>query len=400
MHVLQTRDTTLPMPLLDVLRLSRAPAAAFVVIGLYWGTFAAYVPVIKSNIGASDAMFGLLLLGSALGLVTSMWLAPWVDRWLGAIGLKTGSILIAFAFLLPAIATSPVFFCLSMVIVGTCSGLLDVLMNARVSELEAREGRSLMNANHAMFSVAYAVAALATGVARELDLAPIYMMVTVSLIVVFILRPMMVTTVVAIEEDNDENSGGYPWWPVLICGLVVLIAFMSEATVETWSALHIERTLHGGAAEGALGPAMLGITMAIGRFSGQVITEKFSETSVLVWASLLSAGGIILAAIAPVPVVAYIGFAIMGLGVSVIGPIGLALVGQLVRPRYRTEAISKAAVMGFSGFFIAPVLMGGISELYGLRAAFASVSILLLPVVYLATIIAREKARTVLNPAR
>jgi hypothetical protein len=56
--------------------------------------------------------------------------------------------------------------------------------------------------------------------------------------------------------------------------------------------------------------------------------------------------------------------------------------------------------MGFSGFFIAPVLMGGISELYGLRAAFASVSILLLPVVYLATIIAREKARTVLNPAR
>ena len=394
MHLWNARDTTSPMPLLDVLRLSRAPAAAFVVIGLYWGTFAAYVPVIKSNIGASDAMFGLLLLGSAIGLVTSMWLAPRVDRWLGDIGLKTGSILIAFAFLLPALATSPVFFCLSMVLVGTCSGLLDVLMNARVSELEAREGRSLMNANHGMFSVAYAVAALATGVARELDFPPVFMMALVSLIVVFILRPMMVTTVV-FEEDNDENSGGYPWWPVLLCGLVVLIAFMSEATVETWSALHIERTLNGGAAEGALGPAMLGITMAIGRLSGQIITEKFRETNVLIWASLLSAGGIILAAVAPVPAIAYLGFAIMGLGVSVIGPIGLALVGQLVRPRYRTEAISKAAVMGFSGFFIAPVLMGLISETYGLRAAFACVSIMLLPVVYLATVIAREKARTV-----
>lgn len=394
MHLWNARDTTSPMPLLDVLRLSRAPAAAFVVIGLYWGTFAAYVPVIKSNIGASDAMFGLLLLGSAIGLVTSMWLAPRVDRWLGDIGLKTGSILIAFAFLLPALASSPVFFCLSMVLVGTCSGLLDVLMNARVSELEAREGRSLMNANHGMFSVAYAVAALATGVARELDFPPVFMMALVSLIVVFILRPMMVTTVV-FEEDNDENSGGYPWWPVLLCGLVVLIAFMSEATVETWSALHIERTLNGGAAEGALGPAMLGITMAIGRLSGQIITEKFRETNVLIWASLLSAGGIILAAVAPVPAIAYLGFAIMGLGVSVIGPIGLALVGQLVRPRYRTEAISKAAVMGFSGFFIAPVLMGLISETYGLRAAFACVSIMLLPVVYLATVIAREKARTV-----
>jgi hypothetical protein len=63
--------------------------------------------------------------------------------------------------------------------------------------------------------------------------------------------------------------------------------------------------------------------------------------------------------------VAYLGFGLFGLGVSVIGPMGLALVGKMVAPHFRTEAISRAAVMGFSGFFFAPVLMGLVSQAFG-----------------------------------
>jgi MFS family permease len=83
----------------------------------------------------------------------------------------------------------------------------------------------------------------------------------------------------------------------------------------------------------------------------------------------------------------------MGLGVSVIGPIGLALVGCLVAPRYRTEAISKAAVMGFAGFFIAPMLMGLMSQAFGLRFAFACVALLLLMALPLLVVIRRLPKR-------
>ncbi|MFT5743252.1 MAG: MFS family permease, partial [Paracoccaceae bacterium] len=148
----------------------------------------------------------------------------------------------------------------------------------------------------------------------------------------------------------------------------------------------------GGAAEGALGPAMLGVTMAIGRFSGQVVSEKLREVSVILWASLISASGAIVAAFAPTPMVAYVGFGILGLGVSVIGPMGLALVGKLVAPHHRTEAISKAAVMGFSGFFLAPVLMGYASQAFGLRVAFACVALLLVTAVPLSLLAARLRA--------
>ena len=169
-----------------------------------------------------------------------------------------------------------------------------------------------------------------------------------------------------------------------MAGFIVLVAFMSEASVETWSALHIERTLGGGAAEGALGPAMLGFTMAFGRFSGQAISAHVREVTVLVSAATLSSIGALIAALAPSPMMAYVGFGILGLGVSVIGPLGLALVGRIVKPHLRTEAISKVAALGFSGFFLAPVLMGQVSQAFGLRFAFGAVAALILIVVPLA----------------
>lgn len=375
------------MSVVSALILSRRPASAFVVVGLFWGGFAAYVPVIKEQLGVNDAQFGTLLLGSAFGLVSSMFLAPRVDRILGARGMQFAAILLAFIWLFPAQITTPAWFFVAFVGVGLCSGLLDVIMNARVSELEGRTGRSLMNGNHAMFSVAYATGALITGAAREGGLDPLWVfggMGVVTLAIAAQLR-MDVDTV----EPADGLRGRYPLVPILVCGGIVLVAFMSEATVEAWSALHVERTLGGGAAEGALGPAMLGITMAFGRFSGQVVSEKLREVTVVFWASLISASGALIAAFAPTPLVAYIGFGILGLGVSVIGPMGLALVGKLVAPHHRTEAISKAAVMGFSGFFLAPVFMGYLSQAMGLRVAFASVALLLVMAAPLSLVAAR-----------
>jgi MFS family permease len=90
--------------------------------------------------------------------------------------------------------------------------------------------------------------------------------------------------------------------------------------------------------------------------------------------------------------VAQIGFGLFGLGVSVIGPMGLALVGKMVAPHFRTEAISRAAVMGFSGFFFAPVLMGLVSQAWGLRWAFTLVGVLVALSIPLALVLARRPA--------
>ncbi len=363
------------MSLRSALRISRGPATAFVVVGLYWGAFAAFVPVIKARIGADDATFGTLLLGTAVGLLSAMWLAPRFDQSLRDRGLQLAALALALAFLLPGLMTTPAGFAFSMVAVGMASGLTDVLMNARVSELEASNKRSLMNANHAMFSLGYAVAAIATGAAREAGLAPAAMFALTGVAVLLLLPQLRLSA--ASPGPGRDAAGTFPRNLVLLCGLIVLIAFMSEAAVESWSALHVERTLGGRAAEGALGPAVLGLTMAIGRFSGQLAADRLSELAVITAATIVSAMGAVIAAAAPTPALAYLGFGTLGLGVSVIGPLGLALTGRLVPGRMRTRAISRVAVIGFMGFFAAPVLMGGVSQLYGLRWAFAAIALLL-----------------------
>ena len=375
------------MQVFHALYLSRRPAVAFVIVGLFWGCFAAYVPQIKERLDVSDATFGLLLLCNALGLVSSMVLAPRLDRLLGARGMQIGSIALTISFLLPGFASDALSFGLAMVIVGAASGFTDVLMNARVSELEQLHSKPLMNANHGMFSVGYAVAAILSGVAREAQIAPGPAFATfaaaILILSIFLYMPPRYAASAA------GTGGRYPIKPIVLCGLIVLVAFMTEATVETWSALHIERSLQGRAAEGAMGPAMLGLTMAIGRFFGQAVSQIFSETKVIILATCVAAAGGTLAALALTPFWAAIGFGILGLGISVVGPLGLALVGKKVPDHLRTEAISRVAVLGFAGFFLAPSLMGLLSDFFGLRIAFLAAAGLSLTAIPLTLLLRR-----------
>jgi len=276
------------MSVLNALYLSRRPAAAFVVVGVFWGCFAALVPVYKANLGVNDAVFGTLLLGSALGLVSSMFLAPRADKILGANAMRFGIVALSLAWFLPAQATVPFMFGLMMGAVGMASGLLDVVMNARVSELEAKHDKPLMNANHAMFSVAYGTAALITGFAREAGFAPTYIIAGFSCFCI-LLVPFMKMDVATVDADDEAKAASYPLWPIVVCGLVTLAAFMTEATVEAWSALHIER---------------------------QAVSERLNDTTVVIGGAIIAAIGTTLAAVAPNPLTAQIGFGIFGLGVS------------------------------------------------------------------------------------
>lgn len=360
------------MSVLSALSLSRRPLIAFMIVGTFWGSFAAQVPVLKDGIGADDTLFGLILLGTSFGLITTMWMAPLFDRLMGKWSMPLAGFIFAGVALGPALAASPMWFFGAMVLAGYCSGILDVVMNARVSELEARHGRSLMNANHAMFSVAYAISAVFTGFAREAGWDPVQIFGVIAIVIVVMALPLRME--VEPVDHAARRANRFPWGTVVLCGAIVLVAFFVEATVEAWSALHIERTLQGRAAEGAFGPAVLGLTMAIGRFSGQALTERFSEHAIIVIGTGLASVGAVIAALAVSPVMAYVGFGAMGLGIAAVGPVGLAIVGRMVRPEHRTAAVARAAVIGFMGFVLAPSLMGFVSGLVGLRWAFAAVA--------------------------
>jgi MFS family permease len=369
------------MSMLRSLALSRAPLPAFAVIGIYWGAFAAQVPDIKAGVSATDAAFGLALLCGAVGAVIAMWMAPRFDRIFGARTMQVAALGIAVAFLLPGLAPTLPLFALSMALCGAFTGLLDVVMNARVSMIEARRNVGLMNLNHAGFSFAYAVSAVVAGVAREAGVPPPVVFLALGIVTLGLVPLMRMALEHPPGDGSEAAPGGHGFWRVVaFAGIITLAAFMAENATEAWSALHIERTLGGRAAEGALGPAVLGLTMGIGRLLGHLVTRRGSESATIVAAALVAGVGAAIAATAGSPGAAYLGFGILGFGVSVIAPLAFALVGRMVRPQDRALAISRTAVIGYFGFFIGPPAMGFIAETVGLRGSFGVIALLMLSV--------------------
>jgi len=365
------------MSILTATCLSRAPLFAFAAEGVFWGAFAALIPEIKTQIGATDGEFGTAMLFSAIGAVSAMWLAPKFDALLGRRAMAAAAALLAISFLFPALTSSFWLFTVLMVVAGAASGLLDVVMNARVSMIESAHNTSLMNLNHAMFSLAYAGAALATGIAREAQIAPWMVFLGISALVLSVV-PLMIQNKTAPSPEAIQQSASHRVNHVMIWGgMIVLISFMAESATEGWSALFIERDLGGRAAQGALGPAILGLTMGVGRLAGQFLAERLKEDIVIKYAATLAALGTLVAAIAPSPFVAYLGFGLAGLGVSVVAPMAFSLVGRRFDKNMRAYAIARVSVLGYFGFFIGPPLMGWISEVAGLRASFISIAVVL-----------------------
>lgn len=371
------------------LAVARAPLAAFAAMGVLWGTFAAVLPDLKTMLGVDEARLGLLIFVTPIAAVVAMLLAPAFGARMGRIAMPMATLAMALAFALPGQAMVLWLFPLAMMCCGAATGLTDVLMNARVATLENDRGLHLMNLCHAAYSFGYAGGALGTGALRSMEWGPGAVMGTMALVGV-------VLALLTWERDGaisglarPEGGGGGLGMLPMIGGGIVLIAFLTENAAENWSALHIEKTLGGSPAEGALGPAALAITMGIARLVGQGFAARVNPVRLLVGGAVISASGAVVAAMATSPAMAYAGFIVMGIGSSVIAPTAFSLVGREAAPEARARAVARATLYGYFGYFFGPPMLGFVAGAFGLRAAFLFAAAVLLCVPLLARAISR-----------
>ena len=126
--------------------------------------------------------------------------------------------------------------------------------------------------------------------------------------------------------------------------------------------------------------------------SGQFAAQKLGEAGLIFWSSVVGVvGGLVIAA-APTPFVAILGVGLLGLGVAVTVPSANSILGKLVRPDQRGYAISRSWMVGFTGFFIGPTIMGQIAQHLGLRASFFCVAMLMAVILPLIWGLGRRRA--------
>lgn len=378
---------------LPTLAVARPAIAAFAAMGVLWGTFAAVMPDLKAMLGVDERELGLLVFCTPMAAIGAMLLAPAFGAAMGRVALPLSVALMALAFALPGQASVWWLFPLAMACAGAATGLTDVLMNARVAALETSRGLHLMNLAHAAYSFGYAGGAVLTGVMRGAGWGPGWVMGTMSVV-------GLVFAALSLERDGrieglrkpKDGTAGHLGWVPVIGGGIVLIAFMTENAAEYWSALHIEKTLGGSPEQGALGPAMLALTMGFARLGGQSLAGRVDAFTILRVGAVIAALGALVVSQAWAPWVAYAGFFVMGVGASVLAPTAFSLVGQLSDDAARARAVARATLLGYFGYFVGPPLLGIIAGTFGLRFAFVWAACLVGMVFVLAPVLKRQRA--------
>ena len=114
-----------------MLILSRASYVAFAAFGLFWGTWGALLPALRSQASLTDAQFGTVLLFIGIGALPAMLLSGRaVDRW----GVRVaGIMLISLAVAATIVGTTAHNFVsasISMLLLGAASGASDVAINS------------------------------------------------------------------------------------------------------------------------------------------------------------------------------------------------------------------------------------------------------------------------------
>ena len=345
-----------------------ATRLTFFTAGFVMACCAPLFPFIKDNVGADETQFGLLLLCFGLGSIIAMPLTGFVATLHGprSMVLLGGFGLVVFLPTL-TIAETPFILGSFLFLFGASLGTIDVAMNIHGVAVEAEEKRSLMSSFHAQFSIGGLFGAglmtllLSVGVPLVLTAA---IGATLALLAMLLTIPRLLHVKVA-----DQSTFVFPHGIVLLLGLLAAIAFLVEGAVLDWGALLvIERQLTAPQSAG-VGYILFSAAMVIARLTGDLIVAALGELWVLILGGIVTILGIATVLLATLPLVALVGFVLIGLGSANLVPIFFSVAGrQTVMPA--SLAIASITTIAYSGVLVGPVMIGFAADLTSLPIAF------------------------------
>jgi MFS family permease len=350
------------------LRMSRwAVAAIFGLNGFSFSHWLVRIPDAKAQLALSEQMLGIVLLFAAIGALIAQPLVGWL---IGKVGSKrmTSIMLISFCLtvMLPGLATSAPLMMGALLILGACNGGLDVSMNAQAALVEERYGKPIMSSFHGIWSLGGLLGASLSGIIASWGVA-----LNVHLIVVAIVATLIGFVLIRglIPDSGQQGAGpsfALPPPALLILGLIAFGVLFCEGAISDWSAVYLRESmglLDGSAASGYI---LFSLTMAIGRLTGDWLTQRFGPATIIQGGGALVALGMSLAILSNLPLLAIIGFGFVGAGLACAFPLILSAASRTpgINP---STGIAAMATLGYTGFLVGPPLIGTVAEYLSLR---------------------------------
>jgi len=376
--------------------------AFFAMDGFIFASWAVRIPAVKLAAHASPGTLGLALLGLSGGAVATMTISGALCRRFGSHRvIVAAGVLLSLALLLPALARSPLWLGLALVVFGIGYGCLNVSMNSLAVDLVAALRRPVMPYFHAAWSFGGLFGAGLGGLLAS-HLAPLPHLALVAaagLVVTAVCGRTLLLHPVTQDDTAVDHPGesirpgkrGSAWRVVLLFGLIAACSSYGEGAIGDWGALHLRQDLGAGPGLAAAGYAAFALAEASGRLAGSWLLSRLGQTRVLVLGGLTAGGGMLAAALAPSLAVALVGFALTGLGVANMFPAAMTRAGLLAGP----NGVAVASTLGYTGFLLGPPMIGFLAGSVGLGAGLTTVSLLALIAAVLAWLADRLYAEVV-----
>lgn len=355
-----------------LLRARLATSLMFFINGVVLAIWATNIPELKRNLALTDQQLGFALSGFAAGTMITMYIAGILATKIGTRNtLVLGGILLSFTIPLCAYAPSYTTFVASILLLGVINSIYDVAMNSHACVIEIERKKVLMPSFHALFSIGGLIGASTVAVLLSDKLGAAYCL-TLAGVLVFIATIISAFFLVDIRPEVQANEGKVkfrlPNRTLLYLAFLTFLALFIERTLIDWSSLYLTDISHVSTNIAALGFAGFSLAMALTRLSGDYFINKFGESKVLITSGLAGAIGLLLAIIFPTPTVSILGFLVVGLGLGNMIPVFYSRAGK-VFPESPAVGYALNGTLGYTGFLIAPIIIGSVSTDYSLRIA-------------------------------
>jgi fucose permease len=156
-----------------------------------------------------------------------------------------------------------------------------------------------------------------------------------------------------------------------------------EGAVLDWAAIYMQKELGSDVFVSGLGFAFFAGAMALMRFLGDTVRNRFGAVRTLRISGLLGAAGMMGGALATQDWMVIVSFFVAGLGIANMVPILFSAAGN--HPHLPSaSAISIVTMVGYCGILVAPSTIGFVAEHVGFRPTYAGLSLVLILVALLA----------------
>ena len=367
-----------------------AVAAIFLINGIMVGSWATQIPLLVTRLGITESTLGLLILCFGIGALISM---PWCGWLMAQFGersvLRVVGVLQGIGILLVVLSPTVPVTAAAMLVFGALIGCTDVAMNAATVTVERQLSKAVMSSMHGFWSLGGFIGGAVGGFAIEW-FGSVWHAAAVGVVVVAIGAAAVPHLLPTLRDAAQAPKRGLsiPTTPtVYLLGLMSLFLFAAEGAVLDWGALYMSTERGADIALAGFAYAFFAGAMAVMRFVGDGLRDRFGAVRTLSVCSIVAALAMAAAALAPHPVMVIAAFSVCGLAVANTVPIIFSAAGNL--PGVSSAAgMSVATTMGYTGILLAPSVIGFVAERTGYTPVFLGMATLIF-VVFLMSGLAR-----------